>query len=27
VGLPRRRRFSFVGAIFPTQSILSRYQY
>jgi hypothetical protein len=25
--LPRRRRFNIVGAIFPTESILSRYQY
>jgi hypothetical protein len=27
VSVPRRRRFSIVGAIFPTESILSRYQY
>jgi hypothetical protein len=24
---PRRRRFSIAGAIFPTESILPRYQY
>jgi hypothetical protein len=27
VSPPRRERFSTVGAIFPTESILSRYQY
>jgi hypothetical protein len=27
VSVPRRGRFSIVGAIFPTESILSRYQY
>jgi hypothetical protein len=25
--LPRRQRFNIVGAIFPTETILSRHQY